>query len=129
MTVKDGAHAIAIDRFFEPGRSEEGDDLGRLALNGRLNWRVVQNGDPLRRSKSRQCRLELERLFDCLVHEFLDDLLAPRAERAASETAAEAFHPGEADTIDLRGIAVKHCHARVGEDLHDLALFAGFEIV
>ena len=89
----------------------------------------MQHGDFLRRAQPRQRRLELQRLLDRLVDELLDDLLAPRAELPPSEAAAESLHAGEADALDLVHAAVEHGHAGVGEDLHDLVLVAGLEVV
>src|SRR5713226_5237247 len=100
MAVKDCAHAIAIDRFLEPRRAEKGDDLRRFALDRCLDRRVVQDGDLLRRAQPRQRGLELQRFLDRLMHEFLDDLLAPRAKRAPPEAAPEALHTGESDALN-----------------------------
>ena len=64
-----------------------------------------------------------------LVHELLDDLFAPRAERAAAEAAGESLDAGEADAEDLRAVAVERDDARVEEDLSQLVLLARFEVV
>src|SRR5438445_3925700 len=101
VTVENNAAAIAIDHFLQPCGSEERDDFGRLAFNRCLDRRIVQDGDLLRRAQARQRRFQLERLFDRLVHEMLDDLLAPGAEGATSEAAAESLDPAEADAVDL----------------------------
>ena len=80
-------------------------------------------------SQTRERRLELERFLDRLVHEVLDDLLAPRPERAAAESAAEAANAGEADAAKLPRVAVEHVDADVGEDPRDLAFLSGLEVV
>ena len=41
-----------------------------------------------------------------------DDALAPRAERALAEPAAEPFHPGDADALQLARVAVENHEAR-----------------
>ena len=102
VSVKNGADAIAIDRFLESRGAEKGDDLRRFAFDGRLNRRVVQDSNFLRRAQTRQRGFELERLFDRLVHEVLDDLLAPGAEGTTTEAAAESLDAAEADPVDLR---------------------------
>ena len=127
--MKNGVHAVAVERFLEARRSQEWVDLRRLPFDRGVDRRVVQHGDLLRRAQPRQRGLELQRLLDRLVDELLDDLLAPRAELPAPEAAAEAFHAGEADALDLVHAAVEHRHAGVREDLHDLVLVAGLEVV
>ena len=64
----------------------------------------------------RQRGLELQRLLHGLVHEVLDDLLAPRSERASAEATAEAAHPGKPDSMKLPRVAVEHVHADIRED-------------
>src|SRR5690242_3811925 len=89
----------------------------------------MQDGDAMLRSEPREGRLELERFVHCLVHELLDDRLAPRAEGAAAEASAEAPHAREADTMRLEGVAVEHAYASVGEDRRQLVLLIGFVVV
>src|SRR5207244_4957695 len=101
VAVKDGVHAIAVERLLEARRPEEGVDLRRLADDRGVDRRVVQHGDLLRRAQPRQRGLELQRFLDRLVDELLDDLLAPRAELPPPEAAAESLHAGEADALDL----------------------------
>ena len=67
--------------------------------------------------------------FDRLVHELLDDRLAPRTERAPAEAAAEPLHAGDADALQLAGVAVEHDQPGVDEDLADLVGFARLEVV
>ena len=80
-------------------------------------------------AKPRQRGLELQRLVDRFVHELLDDVLAPRPERAPAEAAGETLDSGEADAMNLGGVAVEDDHPGVGQDLGDLVLLAGLEVV
>jgi len=73
--------------------------------------------------------LELERLVHRLADEALDDLLAPRAERAATEPSTEAFHASESNALQLAGIAIEHRDSGVGENLAYFILLPCFEIV
>ena len=79
----------------------------RLTFDRRLDRRVVEQGDELLVAQPRERGLELQRFVDRLADEPLDDLFAPRAERAAPEAAGESLHPGEADAVDLGGLAVE----------------------
>src|SRR5437667_9924101 len=129
VTVEDGADTVAIDRLLQASGSKEGDDLRRLALDSGLDRRVVQDGDSLRRSQPGQRGLELERFFDGLMHESLDDVLSPGAQRSSPEAATESFHAPESDAVDLDRIAIQHGHTGIGQDLGDLVLFARFEVM
>ena len=73
--------------------------------------------------------LEFERLVHRLVHELLDDRLAPGAEGARAESAAEPFDPRNADSSELDGVSVEHHHSRVGEDLADFDFLSRLDIV
>jgi hypothetical protein len=63
----------------------------------------VQERDAPGRPKPGERRLELERLVERRAHERLDEILAPRLERARSEPAREALGAREADAGDLDG--------------------------
>src|SRR5207253_2981742 len=107
MAVKDEGHRISADRLLQAARPEERIDLERLAVDRRLNRRVMQQRDDLLRSQPREGRLELQRFVHRFTHEVLDDPLAPRRERVAAEAAAEAFHAGDADARELARVAVE----------------------
>ena len=79
--------------------------------------------------KPREGRLEFERFVHRLVHELLDDRLAPRPERAAAEAAGETFDAREPDALYFTGVAVEHADSVIDENLLDLAFGAGLEIV
>jgi hypothetical protein len=81
------------------------------------------------RPQPRERGLELQRFVHGLLHEQLDRVLAPGAERAAAEAARETFDAGKAHAFDLRGFAVKHRHTGVDENLPDLVLLARLVIV
>src|SRR5262245_57618638 len=119
----------AIDWLLETARSQVGEDLPRFAFNGTADRRVVKDRNPLRRAQPRQRRFELQRFVHGLLHERLDRGLSPRAERAASEAAAEALHAGEADAPDFRRFPVEHGDAGIPKDLHDFTLLAALEVV
>ena len=59
----------------------------------------------------------------------LDDLFAPRSENPLTEAAAKAFDTGEADAHDFAGFTVEDFDARGFENVRDLGLVAGFEVV
>src|SRR6266542_1260787 len=129
VTMKHSADAVAVDRFFQPCGPEEIDDFGWLALDGRLNRRVVQHRDFLRHSQARERRFELQSFLDRLVNESFDDVLAPGAKGSPSESAAEAFDARKSDAANLGHASVEHRYACIGEDFRDLALLACLEIV
>ena len=129
VTVKDRADREAGERILEPAAAEERKDLERLAFDGGLDRRVVEQRDDVLVAQARERGLELQRFVDRFVHELLDDLFAPRTERPAPEAAGEALDAGEADPEDLGGVAVEHDDAGVLEDPGDLALLARFEVV
>src|SRR5262249_29708117 len=120
MAVEHDAHRISQERLLEAARSGEGEDLGRLAVARRLDRRVVQNRDTPGAPQAGEGRLELQRLVQGLAHELLEERLAPRLERVLSEPAAEPLGAGEADALDLAGVAVEQVHARLAEDGLDL---------
>src|SRR5687768_13713357 len=129
VAVEHRGHRIPAERLLETAGSEIGKDLGRLAGHGPGDRRVVQHRDALRCPKASERGLELQRLVHRLVHEVLDDLLAPWPERAAAESAGEALHAGDADAENLVALAVEDLHADVPEDATDLILLARFEVV
>jgi len=129
VAVHDGADRKAGERFLEPAAPEERIDLARLAFDRALDRGVVQHRDEVLVAQPRQRRLELQRFVERFVHELLDDLLPPRAERAASEAAAEPLDAGEADAVNLGRLAVEHCHARVLEDGGDLDLLPRLDVM
>src|SRR5206468_12346784 len=120
VAVKNQRHRVSIDWLLEPARSQKRIDLERLSLNGRLDRRVVQQRDHMRRAQSCQRRVELQRLVDRLADELLDDPFSPRSERALTEAAAEPLHAGDADAVDLGRVAVEYDDAGVGDNLTDL---------
>ena len=126
---KIAAHRVPVERLFQPARSEERHDLQRLALAGRLDRRVVHQGDLVLHPQPRHRALQLQRLVDRLVDERLDRVLAPRAERPRPKASAEPLDPGEADPLDLDGVAVQHLDAALAEDPGHLVLLAGLEVV
>src|SRR6187200_2462731 len=97
VTVKNGRYVVTRQRLFEPARSEERVDLGRLPFHRRDDRRVVQQRDALRGAQARQRRFELERLVDRLADESFDARFAPGAERARAKAAAKAFDARESD--------------------------------
>ena len=113
VAVKHRGHVEARQRILEAARAEKGKDLRRLAFDRVANRRVVHEHDALRDAQPRERGLELERFLHRLVDEVLDDLLAPRAQRAAAEPAAEAADAGEPDAAELPRVAVEHVHADV----------------
>ena len=129
VAVHDEGHRIPIERFLQTARSDERIDLERLALDRRLNRRVVQQRNPLRRAKARQRGFELQRLVDGLVHELLDDRLSPRSERTRPEPATETLDAGDADALQLAGVTVENGQAGIGQNPAHLILLARLEIV
>ncbi len=49
VAVEDGGHRIVGQRLLQPAGAQEGKDLRRLALHGRPNGGIVEQGDPLAR--------------------------------------------------------------------------------
>src|SRR5262245_63897976 len=95
VAVEGHRHRVPQERFLEPARSEEREDLGGLALDRVANRRVVQDGHAPLRPEAREGRLELQRLGHRLVDEPLDHVLAPRLERALAEATAEPLTPAK----------------------------------
>jgi hypothetical protein len=113
--VEGRGHLVPDERLLVAAAAEEREDLERLALDGVAHRRVVEHRDLLRRAEAGERGLELERLVERLLDERLDHGLAPRAERAAPEAAAEALHAGEADAVHHVRVAVEHRHADVAQ--------------
>src|SRR4051812_27939400 len=63
------------------------------------------------------------------MHERLDRVLAPGAERPGPEPTAKPFDAGKPDPLDLAGVAVQHLDAAGAQDLLDLVLLTGLKIV
>src|SRR5688500_953952 len=120
MTVEHGIAAVSVDGFLQAARSEECNDLFRLAGHGLMHRGVVEDGNLLRCTQPQERLLELQRLLDRLVDEILDDLLAPRAELSPAETSGETLHSGETDAVNLVRVAVEHHHTDVAEDLNEI---------
>src|SRR5688572_11955675 len=89
----------------------------------------MEQRDTMRRTQPRECTFELECLVYRFAHEQLDDVLAPRTERPASEPATESLHSRESNAADLGCIAIEYDDAGVDEDLTDLVALAGLEVV
>src|SRR5678815_1008202 len=83
----------------------------------------------MRCAKARERAFQLECFVHGLAHEVLDDVFAPGPERAASESAAEAFYARKADALHLARVSVEHCDAGVGEDLPNLVGLPGFVVM
>src|SRR5262245_48346441 len=128
MAVKHGGHRIAIERLFEPARSEVRKNLEWLAFDGRADRCVVKERNAMRGAQSRECRLELERFVDRFLHEELDGRFAPRTERAAAESAGESLRACKANPLNFRGVAVEHLHARVPQRLTNVFVMAGLVV-
>jgi hypothetical protein len=47
MTMEDRRYSVAIERLFQPARSQEWKDFNRLAFNGISDRRVVEQRDPV----------------------------------------------------------------------------------
>ena len=109
VPVHDERDRIAIERLLEPARSEERIDFERLAFDGLLNRRIMQQREQMPRPQARQRRLELQRFIDGFAHELLDDRFSPRTERALAEAAAEPLDAGDADA---RGSRTRRRRAR-----------------
>ena len=109
MAVEDRIHRVAGERLLQPARAQVRVDLLRLALDRGLDRRVVQQGHPLLGPQPGQRGLELERLVERLLHELLDDLLAPRPQRAPPESSGKPLHPREADALDLAASPSSTC--------------------
>src|SRR5258708_14234558 len=129
VSVEHGADGKAGDRILEAAAAEKRIDVARLSLDGALDRRVVEQGDEPVVAQARERGFELQRFVDRFVDELLDDLLAPRAQRPAPESAGEPLDAGEADPVDLRRLAVQRDDSGVAEDLGDLGLLTGFEVV
>src|SRR5258706_7950083 len=106
-------HRIAIERLFEPARSQERVDFERFAFDCLLDRRIVQERDEMLRAKPRESRFELQCLVDGFADELLDDRFAPGTERALPEAAAEAFDAGDSDAVQLAGVAVEDYDASI----------------
>src|SRR6187455_1936346 len=83
----------------------------------------------MRCAKTSQRALQLERFVHRLAYEQLDDVLAPRTERTASEPTAETLHPGKPNAVHFRRVAVEDDDARVDEDLSDLVALPRLVVV
>ena len=129
VTVERSVHRVALERLLETTAAEKRIDLLRLARDGLADRCVVEKRDAAWSPEARERGLELQRLAERLLHEVLDHGLTPRAERAASESAAEALHPCEADVLEHPAVAVEDLHAGVAEDLRDLFVLPRLVVV
>src|SRR5438105_2849320 len=129
VSVEDERDGIAADRLLKPARSEKRIDFERLAFDGCGDRRIMQEDDWILRAQPAQRRLELEGFVDRLADELLDDGLAPGSERPLPEPAAESFHAGDADALELTRVAVKQRNPRVGQNLGDVLRLSRFEVV
>ena len=84
VSVKHDVHRVPEQRLLEPAAAEERVDFRRLAFDGLLDRRVVQDGDNAIAAKAGEGRLELQGLVDRLVDEGLDDVLPPGTEGTAT---------------------------------------------
>src|SRR5262245_417067 len=116
VAVEDGGDRIPAERLFEPAGAEEWIDLERLAFDRRRDRRIVQDREARRCRHARERGLELQRLGNRLLDELFDHRLAPRAERASTESTTEPFNAGDADAAHFTGVAVEHGHAGVTKD-------------
>ena len=121
VAVERDGDRVPEQRLLETAGSEEREDLGRLAFDGVADGRVVQDGDATGVRSRARADSSLSASSTALVHESLDDLLAPGLERALAEAAAHALDAGEADAGDLARVPPSStCHTGVVEDALDL---------
>src|SRR5262249_279267 len=116
VPVEHSRHVVAVDRVLETARAEKWKDDRGLALDGRLDGRVVQEDHPLRRLQTSEPGLELEPLVPRLVNEALDRLPPPHAERVIPEASGEALHAGKPDAADLPALPIEDTHAAFREN-------------
>ena len=95
VAVKHCGHRISAEWFFESAAPKERENLRRLAFDGRLYRRVMEDGDAVLVPQARKGRFELQRLVDRFVDELLDDVLAPGPERAAPNPPANPLTPAK----------------------------------
>lgn len=90
----------------------------------------MKNGDEsLVLTKPCERRLELQCFVDRLADEVLDDVLAPGPKGATAKTTRETLDAGKAHAMDFGAVAIEHRHTGVDQNLADLDLLAGFEIM
>jgi hypothetical protein len=64
-----------------------------------------------------------------LLDEHLDRPLAPRTERAATESSGEPLHAGEPHPLDLDRVPIEQVDAGIGEDARDFLGLIRLEVV
>ena len=109
VAVEDRGYRETRDGILEPAAAEEGKDVARLALDRRLDRRVVEERDrcarcaaaraPIPASALRRRASRTNRLMISSPH-------GPSARRP--KPPAKPFHAGEADAADLDGVAIEH---------------------
>src|SRR5438552_18091539 len=117
MAVKNCGQRKTVQRLLQPATTHKWKDVHRLSLDGRLDWRVMGQGNAVFRPQPGEGTLQLQSFFDRFVHELLDDVLAPGSQSGPAETADKALDAGEADAVDFAGVAVEDGSAAVRQDL------------
>ena len=96
VAMEDRRYGESRNGIFEPAAAQERKDVAGFTLDRRLDRRVVEQGDEVIVAQPGQGGFELQRFVDRLTDEALDDLFAPRSERAASESTGESLDAREA---------------------------------
>ena len=130
VAVHDERHRIAADRLFEAARSEERIDLERLAFDGLLNRRVVQQRDRAACVRSRASAASsfsassTASCTNCLM------IVSPQGPSArVPKPPPNPFTPAMPTPCISHASPSSTVTPRVGENLADLGCLARFEIV
>jgi hypothetical protein len=129
VSVEHSGDGITRQRLFETAAPEERKDLRRLAFDRGLNGGVVQDGDQVIVPKPGERGLQLQRFSNRFVHEFLDDVFAPRAQGTPAEATGETLDPGKPDPQNLGRAAVERYDAGIFHDAADFILLAGLVVM
>jgi hypothetical protein len=73
--------------------------------------------------------LQLQRFSERLLHEPLDDILAPWPQRSSPEPSGESLHAGEPDSRDFTRFSIENADSGVTEDVSKLRRLAQLVIV
>ena len=117
VAVEDGGDGKAPDRLFESAAAEERIDLAAARLRpcpGSARSAGPRSSRSLRRRASADSSFSAS--SDRFVHELLDDVFAPRTERATAEAAGEALDAGKADPVNFGRVAVEDDDPGIDED-------------
>src|SRR6185436_7871639 len=129
VAMKHDVDRVSGERLFQPARAQIGIDLRWLSLHGGGHRGIVQQRHATLGSEPSQSSLQLQGFVQGLLHELLDNRLAPGAKGPSPKSSRKAFDSREPDAEYLVRVPIEYSHPDVAKDASHLMLFAALVVM